>query len=114
MRQLTEHKVDEQALDIRIHVVTEAHGYMITSPDEAIQLGDVIFQTGPVREVGYNGVSTEALLAICKDRLEHFQAGAYACKSNGAAIEHIGNALMALKSRTLERLDRGVEGTYGL
>lgn len=38
----------------------------------------ILFQNGPIKEVGVNGYTHEALLAILIDRMEHFQAGPYA------------------------------------
>lgn len=71
------------------------------------------FQDGPVKEVGTNGITHEALLAVLIDRLEHFQQGpfAFACDENAAALIHLRFALDQLKHRTLKRLERGGEGT---
>lgn len=70
------------------------------------------FQNGPIGEVGVNGLTNEALLAIVIDRLEYFQAGKYKCRENALAITKVEEALHWLHARTLERLQRGVEGTY--
>lgn len=69
------------------------------------------FQNGPIAEVGTNGLTHEALLAIVADRLECFQAGPYACAENAEALEHVRAAAAALARRTAGRLARGVEGT---
>ena len=74
----------------------------------------VLFQNGPIKEVGVNGITHEALLAILIDRLKAFQAGPYECKPNGLALDCLEQALTHLHSRTLERQARGVEGTHGL
>lgn len=71
----------------------------------------LLFQNGPVAEVGINGITQEALIAVMMDRLEAFQTGPYACKENQCALEHLGKALDALQVRTLKRLVRGIEGT---
>lgn len=68
------------------------------------------FQKGGIAEVGMNGVSNEALLAIVADRLRAFQRGAFGSQANQAAIEDIEYALSALHSRTADRVRRGVEG----
>ena len=70
----------------------------------------VIFQDGPVPEKGCNGITIEALLAICIDRLEGFQSGDYPCEENAKAIEGMEMALESLKSRTRARIARNVEG----
>ena len=71
----------------------------------------ILFQNGPINEVGLNGVTHEALLAIVIDRLRSFQAGQYSCRDNAVALTHIEEALMWLQRRTRERIKRGVEGT---
>lgn len=70
------------------------------------------FQNGPINEVGFNGVSNEALLAIVEDRMLGFQAGPYACRDNAVALTKIQEAMMWLQKRTRERMARGVEGTH--
>ncbi len=69
------------------------------------------FQEGPIKEVGINGLTNEALLAIVEDRLKGFQSGPYACRENAIALTKIQESLMWLQSRTIERIKRGVEGT---
>lgn len=72
----------------------------------------ILFQNGPIAEVGVNGVTHEALLAIVADRLRSFQKGPYACKANACALTHIEEAQHWLQQRTIERMRRGVEGTH--
>lgn len=74
----------------------------------------VLFQNGPIPEVGVNGVTHEALLAIVADRLRCFQAGPFATKANACALTHIEEAMHWLHQRTLERMRRGVEGTHNV
>jgi len=74
----------------------------------------ILFQNGPIPEVGVNGVTIEALLAIVADRLRGFQGGPAACEENHYALCHVEQALVALKDRTLSRLRRGVEGTHAV
>ena len=69
------------------------------------------FQDGPVAEVGVNGLSHEALLAVVADRLRSFQKGPFSCKANACALTHIEEAMHWLQQRTIERMRRGVEGT---
>lgn len=70
----------------------------------------ISFQNGAVLDVGLNGISAEALLAIVKDRLECFQSGPFACLENAAALVHIDQAMTAMKERTINRVKRNVEG----
>lgn len=72
----------------------------------------VIFQNGPIKEFGVNGVTQEALLAIVIDRLRSFQEGPFRCRENAIALTHIEEALMWLQRRTVARIKRGVEGTH--
>jgi hypothetical protein len=71
----------------------------------------IVFQNGPIKEHGVNGVTQEALLAIVIDRLRSFQAGPYSCRDNAVALTKCEEALMWLQRRTRERIKRGVEGT---
>jgi len=71
----------------------------------------VEFQNGPIKEVGVNGITQEALLAIVIDRLRSFQSGPFSCRDNAIALTHCEDALMWLQHRTRERIKRGVEGT---
>jgi hypothetical protein len=72
----------------------------------------VLFQNGPIKEFGVNGVTQEALLAIVIDRLNSFQAGPFASGDNQVALNHCLAALGALQERTRKRIARGVEGTH--
>lgn len=72
----------------------------------------VLFQNGPINEVGVNGVTHEALLEILIDRLKGFQSGQYACRENAVALTHLETAKLWLAKRTLDRMARGVEGTH--
>lgn len=73
---------------------------------------NIIFQNGPINEVGVNGVTQEVLLAIVADRLRSFQKGPFSCKANACALTHIEEAQHWLQQRTIERMRRGVEGTH--
>ena len=66
-------------------------------------LQEIRFQQGHPNEQGFNGVTLEALLAVCMDRLEAFQVGPYPCNHNQEALQGIERALEALKDRTRER-----------
>lgn len=74
------------------------------------------FQNGPIgpSSDGVNGITHEALLAVLIDRLEGFQAGAYACEENAAALHSLRSALHWLNLRTKRREGAGIEGTMAL
>jgi hypothetical protein len=71
----------------------------------------IVFQNGPIAEVGINGLTQEVLLAIVMDRLRSFQKGPFACRENAIALTKIEEALHWLQQRTIARMRRGVEGT---
>lgn len=84
---------------------TERHG-------QPAQHSTILFQNGPISEVGVNGLTHEVLLAILVDRMEAFQAGPYACRENALALTKLQEAQHWLHHRTLARMNRGVEGTH--
>jgi hypothetical protein len=77
----------------------------------SIQAVYLNFQNGPIQEVGVNGISIEALLAIVEDRLIGFQSGQFSCREKDVALTKVQEALMWLGKRTRDRVARGVEGT---
>lgn len=80
--------------------------------DESGHDVDIPFQNGPIKEVGVNGVTNEALIAIVVDRLECFQSGKHACRENALALTRLHEAQHWLEHRTRARVARGVEGTH--
>lgn len=131
MREIDEHRVNPANDAIKIEVLDEpgaggaSHHYRLsgfdTADNPANSAGDylssfamlpVIFQNGPIRETGVNGVTHEALLAIVADRLRSYQAGPFACPENADALASVEEALAALLARTRGRMERGVEGTH--
>lgn len=81
---------------------------------------NIFFQNGPVSSTDSgavlgiprfnNGITIEALLAICEHRLQCFQSGPFACQPNADALKNISDALEALHGRTRDRVSRNVEG----
>ena len=129
MRELTDHRVNPANDKLKIEVTDEPgagganHRYEISgfnpgmnpsadSPHPPEPPLVIVFQNGPINMVGVNGVTQEALLAICIDRLRSFQAGPYACRENAVALERMEEAQMWLLERTRRRMARGVEGTH--
>ena len=70
----------------------------------------ILFQNGPINEVGVNGVTQEVLLAIVIDRLRSFQSGPFSSRENALALTKCEEALHWLQQRTIDRTRRGVEG----
>ena len=67
------------------------------------------FQQGAVKEVGMNGLTSEALLQILIHRTECLDVE-FPCKENTTAIRAMTDALNAFNERTENRMKRGVEG----
>lgn len=133
MRELTGHKVNGCNDEIKIQVVDKPgsgganHRYEITGFDPkhnpSADLTDsedtfvsktILFQNGPLKESGVNGITHEVLLAILIDRMEGFQSGPYASADNQEALEAMRTAQTALQRRTMARVARGVEGTMAI
>jgi len=134
MRKLTDHIVDGDSANqqLLISVTDEPgvgganHRYEVTGMQldknpswedfaddgKNVRRRVLLFQNGPISEVGVNGVTHEALLAIIIDRLRSFQSGPYSCRENAIALTHCEEALMWLQRRTRARIARGVEGTH--
>ena len=118
MRELTGHKVNGCNEGLKIEVLDEpghggaCHAYAITPTIGNASGVRLDFQNGPIKEVGVNGVTHEALLAILIDRLQGFQSGQYSCRENAIALTKMDEAKMWLQKRTIDRLARGVEGTH--
>ena len=132
MRTLTDHIVSgDQAVQLKIEVLDQPgagganHLYQIegfnsgTNPSDPWKArhgqpaihSTILFQNGPIKESGVNGITQEALLAIVIDRLRSFQAGPFASDYNAVALDHCEKGLQSLQRRTLERISRNVEGT---
>lgn len=127
MRTLTDHIVSgDQAVQLKIEVTDEPgagganHKYQISGMNfqsnpgfgtGAFHVKELLFQNGPIKEAGVNGITQEALLAVVIDRLRSFQDGPFSCRENAIALTHCEEALMWLQRRTVERIKRGVEGT---
>ena len=129
MRTIEDHKINPANDKLQIAVTDEPgsgganHRYEITGMDMSRNASQVtseeesaklvlLFQNGPIPEVGTNGVTHEVLLSIVADRLRSFQKGPFACKANACALTHIEEAQHWLQQRTIERMRRGVEGTH--
>jgi hypothetical protein len=133
-REITSHRQTGNELNDHIRVETvddpnpESKGHDIyqlhlKGPDGLWAKGRRIeFQKGPVKKIDSNtkqligidcnGISMEALLAVCIDRLQCYQSGKYTCRENALALTHLETALLWLHKRTRVRTERGVEGTH--
>lgn len=133
-RSLTDHKINPANDRLEI-AVTDApgagganHRYEITGFDTASNQSRrdaqgyeisfsrlvLLFQNGPIPEMGVNGVTHEALIAIVVDRLRSFQKGPYACRENALALTKLEEAQHWLHARTRGRMAQGIEGTHAI
>lgn len=82
------------------------------SKGESFRVTYLDFQNGPVKDVGYTGISNEALIAVLIHRLQAFQEGPFKSQENEFAWAKLEEARLWLHKRALDRVARGVEGTY--
>lgn len=82
------------------------------NPSDPREVGEVVFQCGPIKESGVNGVMNEDLIAMVITRLEYFNNSEFRCRENAMAITKLEEALMWLRKRTIGRENRGIEGTH--
>lgn len=125
-RELYDHKVnrfnrehvivrtaDERASDNAHHkyeilVVNEAQSSNETS--QIVEDCRLIFQNGGLKEVGANGITDQALIAVVLDRIRSFNDGQFRCRENSIVITKLEEALLWLEKRGNDRARRGVEG----
>ncbi|HEX8637575.1 MAG TPA: hypothetical protein VF692_05900 [Pyrinomonadaceae bacterium] len=78
--------------------------------DELVEVCQLNFQNGGLKEVGPNGITDQALIAVVLHRLRGFNSGQFASRDNSLAITHLEDALMRMERRSNDRARRGVEG----
>lgn len=88
------------------------HHYVVKRAEDGAELVKVDFQCGPIKECGVNGCCNEDLINMVIERLEGFQNSEFKCRENAIAITKLEEALLWLRKRTMDREDRGVEGTH--
>ncbi len=120
MRDITSHQINECNSAIRI-IADEpdatnggaSHEYVCQIQTRgSVEETKILFQRGPIKEVGTNGLTHEVLLAILIDRMQGFQKGPYSCRENSIALTKLEEAKHWLEARTKARVARGVEGTH--
>lgn len=120
MKKITDHKLPGLNESLEVTAV-DAPGYGnahhvyqidLLVENSKLDLLEIKFQNGPINEIGFNGISNEALLAVVIDRLRGFQGGEFKCRENALALTAFEEGLMWLQKRTRDRMYRGVEGTH--
>lgn len=115
MKELPRHKPKDSKHQEKIYALDEpgaggAHlAYRIEGFDNEIE-HTIYFQNGDPSEVGINGTTDEALIAIVIDRLSGFQEGKFPCEENAQALTNFALGLELLGLRTKKRIFAGVEG----
>ena len=81
----------------------------------------ISWQSGPLAVDGErkepNGAFVESVIAAAVNRIQYYQRaadGKFACRENALAITKLEEALHWMDHRTADRIERGVEGTYGV
>lgn len=118
MREINEHQVQGAQQSVAVMAIDEpsnggaSHLYALNIfPLPGVGgMYALPFQKGGIAEVGVNGITNEALLAVVLDRLRGFQSGPFPNRDNAIAITHLEDALSRLQRRTRDRVARGVEG----
>lgn len=93
-------------LDLQDGTDVEGHEYEIVSGPITQRIS---FQLGPVKEVGVNGLTSEAILAVLIHRTQHMDRQ-FPCQENKDALAFLRATQRAFSDRTRDRLIRGVEG----
>lgn len=121
MRNTTDHIVEGDSANHQVDVFVHdepghgnaCHNYSMSFQNDGTRTAqDILFQNGPIKEVGMNGVTHEAMMAILIDRFRGFQSGQYACRENAIVLTHLEESMMWMQARTRARIRRGVEGTH--
>lgn len=109
---------------VRIYLVEQSTPaksyYLVAGYDREGEVTDLIvanqvsllqFQNGGLSDVGNNGITHEALLAVLIDRMRGMQSGPFSCRENACTLAKLEEALMWQNKRTQKRKLRGVEGS---
>ena len=95
-------------------IIVAGHEYELMNAEGSRIIGTLFFVHKKVGangklELVKDGTTTEEVLRVLIDRLEHLQSKV-PCKENRVAIMALTKALEALEKRTADRTERGVEG----
>ena len=77
---------------------------------QVVERCEINFQNGGLKDVGPNGITEQALIAIVIDRMRSFNDGPYGCRENSIMITKLEEALMWGSKRADDRARRNVEG----
>lgn len=104
---------DHRASDGAHHsyrIIVQKEGATANTPTEKVEEVVINFQNGGLKEVGANGITDQALLAIILDRVRSFNEGPFRCRENSMIITKGEEMMMWMEKRSNDRARRGVEG----
>lgn len=90
-------------------VIAPGHEYDLLSHDRKNVVGTLQFMQKKAGAVLKRGTTTEQVIEVLIDRLEHLET-LVPCKQNLSAIKSLKAALKSLEERSADRAKRGVEG----
>ncbi len=106
--------IDTEMNKAKVDPETVTEEVMRPLDDDAVKraqwLSKIVWQDGPIKVHGVNGLQVDDVMGACLAKLESF----YEIMPNeytDMAIEHMRTALFALTRRTADRTAREVEGT---
>jgi hypothetical protein len=71
----------------------------------------ILFQRGPINEVGVNGCRIEDVIEVLQAKIEDHQTRKLACEENATALRYLTLARDALLTRRGRRIEQGVLNT---
>lgn len=90
--------------------ITVFHDYTTGMDNVPVEEVTLNFQNGGLKEVGANGITDQALIAVVLDRVRSFNDGQFRCRENSMVITKLEEALMWMEKRSNDRARRNVEG----
>ena len=105
----TIHKDNNNVSVVHKNEANTLPGHFYSIERDGTVLGTIAFQNGPVGEVGVNGITSEALLAIVIHRTKILN-DMFPSSYNELALHSLCGALTAFEARTKDRVKRQVEG----
>lgn len=98
-------------MTIKIHNWSDEQG----NPRGGVSYGPgftISWQQGPIVGGTRNGAFLLDILAVCKEKLEYYQRGPFACEENAHALISVASAIDVLTTRKDRREAAGTLGTH--
>lgn len=91
---------DKNGLAVGTNEAKPGHHYQVSK--DGMVFANLVFQAGPINQVGVNGLTNEALIEILLDRVEQLNK-VVPCVENSVARLHLNTALKAFELRQRRR-----------